>query len=71
MPPPPHPTPSLQEQVWMCPSPTFWVSQAPSLLPARSPGEEKPPLCGLLGQVLSPINGPGLERGMERGWREG
>lgn len=55
----------------MCPSPTFWVSQAPSLLPARSPGEEKPPLCGLLGQVLSPINGPGLERGMERGWREG
>lgn len=55
----------------MFPPPPFWVSQAPSLLPAHSPGEEKTPLRGLLGQVLPPINGPSLEGGMERGWREG
>lgn len=47
---------------------TFWVFQTPSLLPVHSPSEEKPPLCGLLGQVLSPINGPSLEGGME--WME-
>lgn len=62
---PSHPTSPLQSLS------AFWVFQIPSLLPVHSPGEEKPPLCGLLGQVLSPINGPSLEGGMESRWRKG
>lgn len=53
--------------VHMCPS-TFWVSQdPPPHLPGHLPSEEKPPLRGLLGQVLPPIDGPSLEGRMEGG----